>query len=87
MWREVAYFLMPNGKKRQVYCNKKSIRQSEFHQAGLNDLKPEIMLEVRSNEYNGEPYIFYNEIKHVIYRTYEKGDITELYLTIKAGEF
>jgi len=91
MWRDIAYLINKNNKKRLVYCNEKSIRQSEFYQAGLLDIKPELMLEVRAEEYNAnngtsEVFLEYKNIKYVIYRTYQNREITELYLTVKAGE-
>ncbi len=64
---------------RQVFANKKSIRQNEFYQAAASGLKPEIMFEIRSIEYNGEKKLIYNNKEYVIIRTYDKNnEITEL---------
>jgi SPP1 family predicted phage head-tail adaptor len=64
---------------RQVFANKKSIRQSEFYQAAMTDLRPELMFEVRTIEYDDEPKLAYNGKKYNIIRTYSKnGEITEL---------
>lgn len=39
---------------REVYANRKSIRQSEFYQSFGTGLKPEIVFEVMYEEYQGE---------------------------------
>lgn len=59
---------------RTVFANKKSIRQSEFYQAMATDLKPEIMFEVRSDEYQGETKLRYDGKGYTIIRTYTKND-------------
>lgn len=55
---------------RMAYANKKSIRQSEFYQAMASGLKPEIMFEVMSFDYDGESRLKYNGKKYTIIRTY-----------------
>jgi SPP1 family predicted phage head-tail adaptor len=62
-----------------VFANKKSIRQSEFYQAFATGLKPELMFEVRSVDYDGQPNLLFNSKEYVIIRTHSKNDeITEL---------
>lgn len=63
---------------REVYANRKSIRQSEFYQAMATGLKPEIMFEIRSVEYKGETKLEYAGKDYTIIRTYDKGEIMEL---------
>lgn len=64
---------------RQVFANKKSIKQSEFYQAAATGLKPEIMFEVRTDEYQDEKRLSYNNKEYNIIRTYDKnGELTEL---------
>ena len=65
--------------EREVFVNKKSIRQSEFYQALSTGLKPEIMLEVRSIDYEGEKDVKYNNKNYNIIRVFSKNEeITEL---------
>lgn len=65
--------------KRQVFANKKSIRQSEFYQAQATGLRPELMFEIRTEEYQGEPSLEYEGKQYNILRTYDKnGEIIEL---------
>lgn len=65
--------------EKQVFVNKKSIRQSEYYQALSVGLKPELMLEVRSIDYSDEKDIEYNNKNYNITRVYTKnGEITEL---------
>jgi SPP1 family predicted phage head-tail adaptor len=72
---------------RQVFANKKSIRQSEFYQAAMTDLRPELMFEVRTIEYDEEPKLGYKGKTYNIIRTYSKnGEITELICEGLVGE-
>jgi len=62
-----------------IYANKKSIRQSEFYQAAMTDLRPELMFEVRSEEYDDEPKLIFNNKSYNIIRAFSKnGEIVEL---------
>ena len=64
---------------RQVFANKKSIRQSEFYQAQASGLKPELMFEIRSIDYADEKKLSYDSLEYNIIRTYSKnGEILEL---------
>jgi len=64
---------------RQVYANKKSIRQSEFYQAQANGLRPEAMFEMRSIDYQGEQKLIHDGKEYNVIRTYSKnGEILEL---------
>jgi SPP1 family predicted phage head-tail adaptor len=64
---------------RQIFANKKSIRQNEFYQAAVAGLRPELMFEVRTSEYQDERKLSYNGKEYTIIRSYDKnGEITEL---------
>lgn len=56
---------------RKTFARKKSISQSEFHQAMAHGMKPEIMFVVWTREYKGEQSLKYNEKEYNIYHTYE----------------
>ena len=60
--------------KRQVFANKKSIRQSEFYQAAVSDFRPELMFIVRYIDYEGEEELIYNDKQYNIIRTYSTQD-------------
>ncbi|MFS0864123.1 phage head closure protein [Fredinandcohnia sp. 179-A 10B2 NHS] len=60
--------------KKQVFANKKSIRQSEFYQAQATGLKPEMMFEIRYSEYNDEQKIEYNNKTYNVIRAYTKNE-------------
>jgi len=62
----------------QRFANKKSVRQSEFYQAMNNGLKPSLMFEIRSIDYNNEESLRYNSKEYTIIRTYDKGEVIEL---------
>ena len=63
---------------RQVFANRKSVRQSEFYAAHMAGLMPEIMFEVRSIEYRGERALRYQDKRYDIIRTYDRGEMLEL---------
>lgn len=86
-WRDVIYLVaekyVKNGigdtikevvNTRQVFANKKSIRQSEFYQAQANGLKPELMFEIRYSDYEDEKRIDYNGKTYTIIRQFSKND-------------
>ncbi|CAM3526292.1 phage head closure protein [Paenibacillus lupini] len=61
---------------RTVFANKKSVARSEFYQAFANNLKPTIIFEVRSVEYEGEQKLQHNGVDYIILRTYSRNDET-----------
>lgn len=64
---------------RQVFANKKSIRQSEFYAAALAGLQPQLMFVVRTAEYDDEKKLRYNGADYNIIRTFDKnGEMMEL---------
>lgn len=66
-------------KTRVVFVNKESVRQSEFYQAATTGLRPELMLEVMTVDYQDERRIEFDGAKYNIIRTYEKkNERTEL---------
>lgn len=90
-WTDVIYLIpaghtknavgnaIPNSGGRMVYANKKSIRQAEFYQAQATGLRPEIMFEIRTIEYQGERRLTYDGREYNIIRTFDKiGELTEL---------
>ena len=58
--------------ERMVYVKEMSVRQSEFYQAQVVGLKPELMFEMRRAEYQNEPKFKYDDKVYVIIRTFEK---------------
>ena len=65
--------------ERQVYVDRKSVRQSEFYQAQAVGLKPELMFEMRLIDYQSENKIRYGTATYLIIRTFEKNrDFIEL---------
>jgi len=63
---------------REVYANKKSIKQSEFYRAFTVGLKLECTFEIYSFEYAAERKLTYENKAYNIIRTFEKGDFIEL---------
>lgn len=64
---------------RQVFANKKSVRQSEFYQAMANGLRPELMFEIREADYGGEAKLQFEGKAYIIIRTYPaKNELLEI---------
>ena len=91
MWRDVCYLCnevetldSKNRPKkslveRKVFCNKKGVGGKEFYQANQQGMKPELVLQVRSFEYNGENHIKYQNKLYRLIRSYDKnGESVEL---------
>lgn len=53
-----------------IFCNVKSIRQSEFYQAQAVGMKPELTLEVHQCDYQGEVFVMFNNQQYRVLRTY-----------------
>lgn len=71
---------------RQVFCEKKSISQNEFFQAGQNGFKPNCVLIVYTLDYQEGQKVQYNNKIYSIYRTYERDDERiELYCEVKVS--
>lgn len=65
--------------KRTVFADKKSVRQSEFYQAALQNINLELMFDVRTVDYQEEKLLDYEGKRYKIVRTYDKdGEMTEL---------
>ncbi len=69
-----------------VYANKKSVKYSEFYQAAMAGLKPELVFEINSFEYDNEDKVRYNDKEYAIIRTYEKGEVIELTVSSFIGK-
>ena len=91
MFREIAELIkviqVPDGYggftestvSRTVFCNKKSIRSSEFYDAHAQGLKPEVALTVRVIDYEDEPRVHFDGHDYNVLRTYSKnGEFVDL---------
>lgn len=100
MWREVIEIgnlveVIDHGEitetmvYREVFANKKSVRQSEFYQAATVGLRPELIFEVHSFEFNNDEKLRYpvgeEGTEYSIIRVFDKGEITELVVTTHVG--
>jgi SPP1 family predicted phage head-tail adaptor len=63
----------------EVFVNRKSVNRAEFYQAHQTGFKPEITLEIRTEDYNRQPKVEFENVKYTIIRDYSKNqEITEL---------
>ncbi|SJZ60680.1 phage head closure protein [Anaerorhabdus furcosa] len=66
----------------EVFCKVMSVKRNEFYQASAVGMKPEVVLEVRQEDYSDETIVVYNDIEYKVLRTYPVGKkIVELVLT------
>ena len=61
-----------------AYANKKSVRSKEFYESRLVGLKPELVFEIRSVDYDEQVKLKHNTKTYEILRSYDKGEFTEL---------
>lgn len=67
-----------------VFCNIKSVGYREFYEASAQGMKPEIILEMYSIEYNMQEYVLYNNVAYKVIRTYNKG-VDKIEITLQRG--
>lgn len=65
--------------KKEVYCNSKGVKRNEFYQAQAQGYRPELCVEVNSEDFGGESHFIFQNIIYRIIRTYPvKGEKLEL---------
>lgn len=70
--------------EKEVFCNEKSVRASEFYQAQAVGMKPEIVIEMMLCDYEKEKYVLYDEEEFRVLRTY-KTSTERIELTLVKG--
>lgn len=77
---------IPSEVKTTVFCKTRSIRSSEFYEAGQDGYKPEIEIIVHPYEYDNQELVEFEGIKYQVIRTY-KASLEEIELTceVKIG--
>lgn len=71
---------------RKVYAEVTSVSAAEWFEGGRSGLNPEYRMIVFTYDYQGEEIVEYNEVQYAIYRRYERGDLTELYVQKRQGD-
>lgn len=72
--------------ERLVYCAELPVNSSEFYNAGQTGIKPEHLLIIDLEEYDGETALKYEDKTYSIYRIYPRGGgVLELYCNKKSG--
>lgn len=69
-----------------IQCTIESVGRNEWATAMQSGYAADIVAKVFSASYHGESIAQYNGKQYEIYRTYQDGDRTELYLGTKVGE-
>lgn len=69
-----------NPVKTIVLCKTRSIGHSEFYNAKVSDLKPEIKFIIHKFEYSGEKEVIFGDINYKVMRTYESGSFKTNYM-------
>lgn len=91
LWREIGYLCEETehidslGKpykvftKREVFCNEKGVKRSEFYQAQAQGYRPELCVEIKAFDYSREGHFEYNGVMYRVIRTYPvKNECLEL---------
>lgn len=91
LWREIGYLCRETEKidtlgkpyktfeKREVFCNEKGVKRSEFYQAQVQGYRPELCVEIRESDYNREGHFEYQGTMFRVIRTYPvKNECIEL---------
>ena len=71
--------------KVQVFAKVQEVSSSEFFNASQIGLAAEKRFLVFSGDYHGEPIVEHEGLRYGVYRTYEHGDQTEVYVERKGG--
>lgn len=94
LWRDIGYLCKPimgldamrrptktGYDKREVMCNDKGVKRTEFYQAATAGIKPERSIELKACEYQNEEYFEYDGVLYRVLRTYPtKAECIELTL-------
>jgi len=72
---------------RCVWCRIESISRTEWRDAGVQGLKPELLAVTPNCNYCGEIIAMYHGVRYSVYRTYRRTDTDEieLYLSREVG--
>lgn len=77
---------VPTETEREVFCNVRSISQSEWFEGARNGLNPEFQVIIFQFDYDGEEIVELEKERYTVYRTYVRADeMIELYLERKQG--
>lgn len=77
---------VPTETKREVFCDVRSITQTEWFEAGRNGINPAYVFVINRNEYNNELIVEFNGERYGAYRTYAgRNETLELYCEAKGG--
>ena len=69
----------------EIFIEERSITRTEWAEAGRIGHNPSIQLATPYMNYDGQEEVEYKGVRYAIYRTYQHGDIVELYLEKKGG--
>jgi SPP1 family predicted phage head-tail adaptor len=71
---------------RKVFCERKSVPQSEYFQAGQSGIKASCVIIVHQFDYQDDESLKYNNKIYRIYRRYDRNDEkVELYCEVRSG--
>lgn len=82
----VCTVFVKDGPESELFCAELPATSNEFYRAAQLGIKPNAVLLVDSESYEGQDRARYNETVYSVFRHYSRSDgFTELYLTIKTG--
>ena len=82
----ICAVFVKGGTETELFCAELPATSNEFYKAAQLGIKPNAVLVVDSESYDGQDRVRYNDTVYSIFRYYPRSDgFTELYLTIKTG--
>ncbi len=79
--------LVPKEITRTIWGRKSPITRAEWGEAGRQGVNPSFQVKIRTREYRGELVAEIHGERYGIYRSYQAGETTELYLQKKVGDY
>lgn len=83
---EIGQFVPASEAEKTIECKIDSVGRSEWLTAHQGGYEAQFVMDVFSASYNGEKKVRYKGKTYDIYRTYQRGDRTELYIGDKVGD-
>ena len=83
--RDANGIMQPTETAHSTFARVDSVSASEFFEAGRNGLNPSLRFLVFAGDYHGEQIVAHEGQRFAVYRTYERGDLVEVYVERKGG--
>lgn len=83
---DIGQIVETDSSQDKVLCMVQSVTRTEWNTSHQNNYQAEWMLDVATADYSGQRIAVFRGTRYMIYRTFCKGERTELYLGLRVGE-